>query len=133
MARTAESLQNVWQKRFQQHQLNPFTSDPKLGLRYQRFDNPASWWFNPVNPDSLRLTKPAFNMLNQNKEIKNWHFKLSQPLVPRAYIQLEKHFTSPYYISGSKSVYVFDERDSIMLALHGSNLQQYLDNLAQNS
>jgi hypothetical protein len=133
MARTAESLQNVWQKKFQEYQLNPFTSDPKLGLRYQRFDNPASWWFNPVNPDSLRLTKPAFNMLNQNKEIKNWHFKLSQPLVPRAYIQLEKHFTSPYYISGPKSVYVFDERDSIMLALHGSNLQQYLDNLAQNS
>jgi hypothetical protein len=133
MARTAESLQNVWQKKFQEHTLNPFTSDPKLGIRYQRFDNPASWWFNPVNPDSLRLTKPAFNMLNQNKEIKNWHFKLSQPLVPRAYIQLEKHFTSPYYISGPKSVYVFDERDSIMLALHGSNLQQYLDNLAQNS
>jgi hypothetical protein len=133
MARTAESLQNVWQKKFQEHTLNPFTSDPKLGIRYQRFDNPASWWFNPVNPDSLRLTKPAFNMLNQNKEIKNWHFRLPQPLVPRAYIQLEKHFTSPYYISGPKSVYVFDERDSIMLALHGSNLQQYLDNLAQYS
>jgi hypothetical protein len=25
---------------------------------------------------------------------------------------------------------VFSEQDSIMLALHGSNLQQYLDNLA---
>ena len=75
MARTAESLQNVWQAKFQEHTLNPFTSDPKLGLRYQRYDNPASWWHNPVNPDSLRLTRPAFNMLNKNKEIKrpdNW-------------------------------------------------------------
>jgi hypothetical protein len=44
---------------------------------------------------------------------------------------LEKHFTSPYYISGPKSIYVFSEQDSIMLALHGSNLQQYLDNLSQ--
>ena len=129
MARTAESLQNVWQKRFQQHQLNPFTTDAKLGIRYQRFDNPASWWHNPLNPDSLRLTRPAFNMLNKAKEIKNWHFKLPTELVNRSYIQLEKHFKSPYYISGLKSIYVFDERDSIMLALHGSNLQQYLDNL----
>ena len=70
MARTADSLQNVWQARFQEHTLNPFTSDPKLGLRYQRYDNPASWWHNPVNPDSLRLTRPAFNMLNKNPEIK---------------------------------------------------------------
>ena len=131
MARTSTSLQNVWQKRFQQHQLNPFTSDAKLGIRYQRFDNPASWWHNPLNPDSLRLTRPAFNMLNKTKEIKNWHFKLPTELVNRSYIQLEKHFKSPYYIPGPKSIYVFDERDSIMLALHGSNLQQYLDNLSQ--
>lgn len=129
MARTADSLQNVWQAKFQEHTLNPFTSDPKLGLRYQRYDNPASWWHNPVNPNSLRLTRPAFNMLNKTKEIKNWHFKLPTELVNRSYIQLEKHFKSPYYISGLKSIYVFDERDSIMLALHGSNLQQYLDNL----
>ena len=130
MARTAESLQNVWQKQFQQHQLNPFTSDPKLGLRYQRYDNPASWWHNPVNPNSLRLTRPAFNMLNKNPEIKHWQFKLPTSLVTRAYIQLEKHFTSPYYIPSHNSIYVFSEQDSIMLALHGSNLQQYLDNLA---
>jgi hypothetical protein len=130
MARTADSLQNVWQTKFQEHALNPFTSDPKLGLRYQRYDNPASWWHNPVNPNSLRLTRPAFNMLNKNPEIKHWHFKLSSPLVTRAFIQLEKHFTSPYYIVNHNSIYVFSEQDSIMLALHGSNLQQYLDNLA---
>lgn len=130
MARTAESLQNVWQAQFQEHTLNPFTSDPKLGLRYQRYDNPASWWHNPVNPNSLRLTRPAFNMLNKNPEIKHWQFKLPTSLVTRAYIQLEKHFTSPYYIPTHNSIYVFSEQDSIMLALHGSNLQQYLDNLA---
>jgi hypothetical protein len=127
--RTSESLQNVWQANFQQHTLNPFTSDVKLGLRYQRFDNPASWWHNPINPNSLRLTRPAFNMLNKNKDIKNWQFRLSSPLVTRAYIQLEKHFTSPYFIPTHTSIYVFGEQDSIMLALHGSNLQQYLDNL----
>ena len=128
--RTAESLQNVWQTQFQKHTLNPFTSDPKLGIRYQRFDNPASWWHNPLNPDSLRLTRPAFNMLSKNKDIKSWHFKLSTPLISRAFIQLEKHFKSPYFIHSHSSIYVFGEQDMIMLSLHGSNLQQYLDNLS---
>jgi hypothetical protein len=130
MARTADSLQVIWQAKFQEYQLNPFTKDNKHGIRYQRLDNPASWWFNPVNPNSLRLTRPAFTMLNKNPEVKNWHFKLPTPLVTRAYIQLEKHFTSPYFISSNTGIYVFSEQDSIMLALHGSNLQQYLDNLA---
>jgi hypothetical protein len=129
MARTADSLQVIWQARFQEYQLNPFTNDPKLGLRYQRYDNPASWWHNPVNSNSLRLTRPAFTMISKNKEVKNWLFKLPNPLVTRAYIQLEKYFTSPYYIPTHSSIYVFGEQDSIMLALHGSNLQQYLDNL----
>jgi hypothetical protein len=128
MARTADSLQNVWQARFQEHTLNPFTSDPKLGLRYQRYDNPASWWHNPVNPDSLRLTRPAFTMLKKNPDIECWLFKLPTVLLTRAYIQLEKHFTSPYYIPTHSSIWVFSEQDSIMLALHGNNLQQYLDN-----
>ena len=44
--------------------------------------------------------------------------------------QLEKHFTSPYYIPTHQRIHVFGEQDSIMLALHGSNLQQYLDNLS---
>jgi len=128
--RTAESLQNIWQAKFQKHTLNPFTSDSKLGISYQRLDNPASWWQNPINPDSLRLTRAAFYMLNQNPKIKNWHFHLPTRLVNRSFIQLEKHFTSPYHIATHTSIYVFSEQDAIMLALHGSNLQQYLDNLA---
>lgn len=128
--RTADSLQVVWQNRFQEHELNPFTNDPKLGLRYQRYDNPASWWHNPLNPDSLRLTRPAFVMLSKNKDIKSWQFKLSTPLLTRAFIQLEKHFTSPYFIQNNTTIWVFSEQDSIMLALHGNNLQQYLDNLS---
>ena len=131
MARTAESLQNVWQKKFQEYQLNPFTSDPKIGLRYQRFDNPASWWHNPMNPDSLRLTKPAFSMLQQNKEIQNWKFTCKEAIIPRTMLQLEKYFKSPYFIHNLKIIHVFDDREAMMIALHDNNLRQYLDNQDQ--
>lgn len=126
--RTADSLQNVWQARFQEYQLNPFTTDAKLGLRYQRFDNPASWWHNPINPDSLRLTRPAFNMLYKNKDIKNWKFNCKEAIVPRTMLLLEKYFKSPYYIQNLKVIYVFDDREAMMIALHDNNLRQYLDN-----
>jgi hypothetical protein len=130
MARTPESLQVIWQARFQEHQLNPFTTDVKSGLRYQRLDNPASWWHNPINPDSLRLTRPAFNILQKQTEIKNWKFTLTEQIIPRTMVQLERYFTSPYYIQSLKTIYVYDDREAMMLALHSNNLRQYMDNQA---
>jgi hypothetical protein len=126
--RTAESMQVMWQARFQDHQLNPFTTDAKLSLRYQRLDNPASWWHNPLNPDSLRLTKPAFNILQKQTKILCWKFNLDRAMLPKTLIQLEKYFTSPYYILTMKTIWVYGETETMMLALHGNNLQQYLDN-----
>jgi hypothetical protein len=39
MPRTADSLQNIWQKRFRDYQLAyPFTADPQAGIRYQKLD-----------------------------------------------------------------------------------------------
>ena len=126
MKRTAECPQVVWQKRFQEHQLNPFTSDT-VGLRYQRIDNPAFWWHNPLNFSSLRLTKPAFHTLEKAK-VANYRFKLPAPILSKTYVQLEKFFTAPYFIVGHQTIYVYGETEMMMLALHGNNLQQYLDN-----
>lgn len=129
MPRTAESLQNVWQTRFREYQLAyPFVSDPKLGLRYQKLDTPASWWYNPINANSLRLTKPAFIILEKQSNIPKWQCKLLHTILPKTLIQLEKQFTNPYYIQNMETIWVFDERDFIMISLHSNNLQQYLDN-----
>lgn len=128
MTRTAESLQNVWQNKFQDYTPNSFTTDTNLSLRYQRFDSPASWWHNPINPNSLRLTRPAFNMLKQKKEIQTWKFDCREAIIPRTMLQLEKYFKSPYYIQNLKTIYVFDDREAMMIALHNNNLRQYLDN-----
>lgn len=127
MGRDADSLQVIWQTKFQEYHLNPFLTDPKAGLRYQRLDNPATWWFNPLNFNSLRLTRPAFNMLSKQTDVPKWKFDLPQVILPKTLLQLEKYFTSPYFIN-MKTIWVFGETESIMLALHGNNLQQYLDN-----
>jgi hypothetical protein len=126
MTRTSDSPQSVWQTKFQTYELNPFVSD-KAGMRYQRYDNPASWWHNPVNPNSLRLTKPAFTML-EKAAVPNWKFKLPVAVLPKTMLQLERYFTAPYYIMGYQTIFVYGETEMIMLSLHGNDLQQYLDN-----
>ena len=67
-------------------------------------------------------------MLKQNKEIQTWKFDCREDIIPRTMLQLEKYFKSPYYIQNLKTIYVFDDREAMMIALHDNNLRQYLDN-----
>lgn len=128
--RDTNSPQAVWQARFQDYPLTPFTSTDKLAraLRYHDLTSTKFWWHNPLNPNSLRLTAGAWTILKSCKEVPRWKFDLTQGLLPKSYLQLERHFASPYFIPNVKTIVVFDERDSMMLALHGNNLQQYLNN-----
>lgn len=130
MLRTPDSPQTVWQAEFQKYPLIPFTSSDKSNraLRYHDFTSAQFWWHNPLNSNSLRLTAGAWAVIRVCKEVPRWKFDLTQGLLPKSYLQLERHFSSPYFIPNVKTIIVFDERDSMMLALHGNNLQQYLDN-----
>jgi hypothetical protein len=67
-------------------------------------------------------------MLKQKKEIQTWKFDCCEAIIPRTMLQLEKYFKSPYYIQNLKTIYVFDDREAMMIALHNNNLRQYLDN-----
>ena len=126
MLRTADSPQTIWQNKFLEYQLNPFTNE-KTALRYQRMDIPEFWWYNPLNEQSLRLTRIAFNTLEKAK-VPNWKFRLDRVYLPKTYLQMEKYFSAPYYIHGMQTIHVYGETEAMMLGLHGSNLQQYLDN-----
>lgn len=48
-------------------------------------------------------------------------------------VQLERQIHNPYYIQNLKTIIVFDEVTAIMLQLHNSDLETYLNNLEQNS
>ena len=128
MPNTADLPQAVWQKKLrEEYNLNPFTSS-RDNLTYTNLDNPATWWHNPINKHSLRLTKHAYYMLDKTKAV-SYKFKLTEKVKPKTFVQLERYFTAPYYILNAQTIAVFGEKESMMLALHANNLQQYLDNL----
>lgn len=130
MSTRGDSPQAIWQKKFQsEYSLNPFQSS-RESLTYTKLDNPATWWQNPTNHSSLRLTKVAYKMLVDAKA-PNYKFTITEKYKPRTFVQLERHFTVPYYLLNAQKIVLFGEesKETMMIALHGNNLQQYLDNL----
>ena len=91
---------------------------------------PKQIWQNTLNPDSLRLTSNAYSVLTKYENNKHYPFKLEVAMTNRMLLQLDQLMTAPYYIGSRKQIQLFGEADAIMLQLHGSNLAQYLDNLA---
>ena len=86
------------------------------------------WWDNPTNANSLRLSIQAFYMLKRDNHEKFYKFDLPHEILPKTFIQLERHFEEPYFIGNSNTIYIMGEQEAMMLALHANNLQQYLDN-----
>jgi hypothetical protein len=112
MSNRTGSLQAEWQAKL--HETSPFSISP------------SSWWYNPTNHSSLRLTQNAY--MQVRKQIKFYKFELSHDIRPRCLVQLERWFKEPYYVQNRKTIHIVSERDAMMLSLHANNLQQYLDN-----
>lgn len=116
MIRNAESQQVIQQDFF-------VTKHPDLSNNLTIW-----WWHNPTNPNSLRLTKLAFEVLTKVKQHKFYKFKLIHDIKPKTFVQLERYFTEPYYIQNHTTIFIMGEREAMMVGLHANNLQQYLDN-----
>ena len=112
MSRRDGTPQGIWHAKY--YELAPLSVSP------------SSWWFNPTNHDSLRLTQKAY--LTIRKHVKFHKFELSHDIRPKCFVQLERWFKEPYYVQNRKTIHIVRERDAMMLALHANNLQQYLDN-----
>jgi len=88
-------------------------------------------WRNPINPNSLRLNKLAYDVLSQSGEIKFYSLILAtdSTATGKTYIQLEKHFTTPYYLEGLRTIHIMDGREVMMLTLLDNDLDRYLSDL----
>jgi hypothetical protein len=95
------------------------------GVEYQ-------WWFNPTNPNSLRLTRTGSAWIKKYTKLRFYNIDLAQKIFPKQLLQLERLVKSPYYIQNLQKLEVIDETTVIMLQLHAGNLAQYLDNLEDN-
>lgn len=102
--------------------------DPRRDFTSESF---ARWWFNGINPGSLRLSRDGAKWFDENAKFGFYLVKLAKPITGRQMLQLEKFFDCPYYLT-TKSIYLIDEATFIMLQLNAGNLAQYLDNLEDN-
>lgn len=103
----------------------------EAGLVPQIFDDfLRSWWQNPINHDSLRLTRAGYKFFTNNLKLPCYEIELSDPIRSLHLIQLERQFQEPYFVDTARRIYVFGQQDAIMLQLHAGNLAQYLDNLS---
>lgn len=80
----------------------------------------------------MRLTRAGFKYLKQYLGITDYAFELPDRITPRMLLQLERYIHYPYFILNLKKIMVFDEQTAIMLQLHGSDLETYLNNLEQH-
>ena len=116
-------------KKYKQSQLNKIFA-AQLGnyidqnLRYKI-------WYNPTDDASLRLSLEGLRFVTQNLKLQYYEFELDSPLKNKNLVQLERYFSSMYYIM-PKKIIVFDEDEATMLSLHSSDLPTYLDSLEKN-
>lgn len=88
-----------------------------------------SWWINPTDPNSLRLSLQGLQFIKANLKLESYEFELSEEITNHNLLQLERMFGSMYYLLKRKKIIVFEEQEATMITLHGNNLNKYLDNL----
>lgn len=89
-------------------------------------------FFNPINHRSMRLTKYGLSYLQQHLKLTSYTFDIIEKISPKVLLQLERYIHYPYFILNLKKIMVFDEQTAIMLQLHNSDLETYLDNLERH-
>ena len=77
----------------------------------------------------MRLTNHGYMLFKSNLKILDYNIKLTQMIMPKQLLQLERHISYPYYVQNLSNLIVFDELTAVMLQLHNGNLNTYLDNL----
>lgn len=85
-------------------------------------------WWNPLNKNSLRLTKAGLAIIPK-KDFKYHTINVGAKLLPAHFLLLERAMPAPYYIKKLDQLYVFDETVAIMLTLHAGDLGSCLSNM----
>ena len=92
-----------------------------------------SWWFNPLNIHSMRLSREGVNYATTHAKIQYYMHDLDRAILPKTLLQLEKIIEYPYFIAKLDKIMVFDESTSLTLTLYNNDLQTYLDNVQKFS
>jgi len=87
-------------------------------------------WQNPTQKSSLRLSKYGFKIVTTLTTMEPFEIKITEKIMPKQLLQLEKCFSGPYYIKNLNTIVAFGEDEIIALTLRDGNLHQYLDQIS---
>ena len=87
------------------------------------------WWLNPTDANSLRLSLTGLRFIKVDLKLQGYEFVLNNDLTNFHILQLERVFQSMYYLLNRKKIIVFEEKEAVMMTLHGNDLVTYLANL----
>lgn len=126
MSKSSSIDQFGWTQRFIES-----SGRPSAGHSFDRLHK--SWWFNPLNHSSMRLSKEGASYATTHAKIRYYSHDLEKIILPKTLLQLEKILDYPYYIPKLKTIVIFDEMTSMTLTLYNNDLQTYLDNVQKFS
>ena len=87
------------------------------------------WWLNPTDANSLRLSLTGLRFIKVDLKLQGYEFVLNNDLTNFHILQLERVFQGMYYLLNRKKIIVFEEKEAVMMTLHGNDLVTYLSNL----
>lgn len=94
-------------------------------------DRARDFWFNPLNPHSLRLSKFGLQIAAVRAELVNYPVDLDVKILPKHFLLLERACVSPYYVKKLDQLVVFDRETAVMIQLHAGNFDAYFSNTLQ--
>ena len=119
--------QDEWALKFKEHAVGFFRNS------FEIIDLRSVIFHNPINHDSMRLSKKGYSFLKVHLKLVEYPITLSSSIMPQDLLLLERHIHYPYYIPLLNRLMVFDETTACMLYLHQGNLQNYLNDLNTHS
>lgn len=87
------------------------------------------WWHAPLSPVGFRLTAPGAEFLDTVLKLQKYSYPLKKDF-PRTMMMMRlmrRHLSVPFFLN-NKTIDFYGEKDAIMMAMMGCDLQQYLEN-----
>jgi len=91
------------------------------------------WWATPFSPIGLRLSTEGNRFLKDVLRLECYSFKIKESNTKslKLFLQMNRRLSSPYYLQGNRTIVLYGEQDSIMLALLDGDLEQYFNNFSR--
>lgn len=80
-----------------------------------------TWWWHPTKTD-LRLSYAGHEYLKNTLKLFCYHIIAPNPLTNRQLVKLVNYCQGPFFIKGSREIFLYSQADSVFLVLNNNNI-----------